>query len=299
MNTADATRFVVGQIDRTRFFLPEHLTPLAHTDVYQEFPHAQQCRYNQLFASCFHEHFIFLERTLVDNILPALIARCPDEGFRARLHAFMAEERIHTDWFHALHQASEPQLYRENYYHFVRVSSWAKRLFDACTRRPWTFPFCLWLTMIIEERTLPAAREMLRQAHQLEPHYVALHRLHAADEAGHVSCDGEALKQIWPTLSPLLRLLNRWLFVRTLREFFQVPKRAGWRVVLQLAKEYPELEPLLPRMRKELRALRVNPEYLATLYSREREPRTFALADGFREFRRLEAEVLGSERTPT
>lgn len=248
MSIATSPRFVVGTVDRSRWYLPEHLTPVAHTATYREFFSEEiQRRYNQLFASCFHEHFIFLEHALVENILPGLIAHfSTDEEFCGRLRGFIAEEKIHTAWFHALHRASEPSLYSTNEYHFVKVPALAKRMFDACTRRPWRFPFCLWLTMIIEERTLPAAREMLRFSDRIEPHYLALHRLHASDEAGHVSCDGEALKRIWPHLPGPLRLVNRWAFVYLLKEFFQLPKRAGWRVVLELAKEHPEVQPRLP-----------------------------------------------------
>lgn len=294
--TTAPERFVVGPVDRSRWFLPEHLTPLAHTSAYREFPVDLQRRYNQLFASCFHEHFIFLEQTLIKEILPGLLRHFRDDAaFCARLRGFIAEEHRHTAWFHALHRASEPALYSDNYYYFVEVPSWTKRLFDACTRRPARYPFCLWLTMIIEERTLPAAREMLRASDRMEPHYLALHRLHAADEAGHVSCDGEALRRIWPTLSPPWRSLNRWAFVTLLREFFQLPKRAGWRVVLELAKERPEIQPLLPRLRRELYALARDPVYLETLYTRRREPRTFALADGFRELRHLEKSVTGGQ----
>lgn|GEM_PF-1948680 len=294
--TTSAARFSVSEVDRSRWFLPGHLTPLAHTPTYRGLSEELQRRYNQLFASCFHEHFIFLEHTLVENILPGLIRRFPfDDEFCSRLRHFIAEERIHTEWFHALHRASEPGLYGQNYYHFVRVPPLARHWFDRCTRQPARYPFCLWLTMIIEERTLPIAREMARLSERIEPHYFALHRLHAADEAGHVSCDGEALKRLWPTLSPPLRLLNRWAFVYLLREFFQLPKRAGWRVVLEWAKEKPEVRPLLPSLRKELYALARDPAYLATLYTRRREPRTFSLSDRFRELRHLEKSITGVE----
>lgn len=294
--TTAPDRFRVGEVDRSRWFLPERLTPLAHTGTYRAFPVDLQRRYNQLFASCFHEHFIFLEQTLIENILPGLLRQFRDDpAFCQRLRDFIAEEHRHTAWFHALHRASEPALYSDNYYYFVDVPVLTRRLFDACTRRPAEYPFCLWLTMIIEERTLPAAREMLHASDQMEPHYLALHRLHAADEAGHVSCDGEALRRIWPTLSRPRRWLNRWAFVYLLREFFQLPKRAGWRVVLELAKERPEVKPLLPCLHRELQGLARDPAYLATLYTRQREPRTFALADGFRELQHLERAVMGCE----
>jgi hypothetical protein len=293
MSTLDPARFQLGEVDKSRAFLPASLTPLAHTAVYAELPPAVQLRYNQLFASAYHEQFIFLETMLAAHLLPALSRHFSgDSRLCERLEVFRAEERIHSHWFHQLHQASEPALYQENTHFFVAAPPLAQSVFDWCARHPARFPFVLWLAMIIEERTLPASKEILREAAALEPHFVALHRLHAADEAGHVSCDAELIRQLWPALSPAGRLINRWLFVTLLREFFQVPKRAGWAVVVQLARECPEITPLLPRLRRELLALADSRDYLGTIYSRSREPRTFALADRFRELRRLEQELV-------
>lgn len=292
MNAAPPDPFVVGRVDHSRRFLPEHLSPLAHTPGYATLPAAARLRYNQLFASSYHEHFIFLERTLAAQVLPTLIARYAGDPLADRLRQFRAEEQLHTEWFHRLHRASEPALYADNYHVFVRVPGPAARLFATLARRPAAFPFVIWLAMIIEERTLSAAKDTLRETDTLEPHYVALHRLHAAAEVHHVGLDAEMLRRLWPALSPAGRRLNRWLFVTLLREFFQLPKRAGWRVIRQLAAEQPELAPLLPQLRRELLALGGAPDYLATLYSRRREPRTFALADGFTELRRLEANLL-------
>ncbi|MCX6938815.1 MAG: diiron oxygenase [Verrucomicrobia bacterium] len=290
--TLDPARFRLGVVDKSRRFLPESLTPLAHTSVYAVLSPAVRLRYNQLFASAYHEQFIYLESMLAGPILPALMRHYAGDPLAERLRIFQAEERIHSHWFHLLHRASEPALYADNRHVFVSSPRLAQRIFDGCARRPAAFPFVLWLAMIIEERTLPASREIIREADSLEPHYVALHRLHAADEAGHVSCDAELIRRLWPALSPAGRLLNRWLFVTLLREFFQAPKRAGWAVVLQLAREHPEITPLLPRLRREINALGSRADYLGTLYSRAREPRTFALADRFRELRRLEQDLL-------
>jgi hypothetical protein len=292
MNVTDYSRFQIGAIDRTRPFLPESVTPLFYTPSYARLSDRARLRYNQLFASSYHEQFIFLESMLAGPILPGLIRRYADEPLGQRLVAFQAEERTHTHWFHKLHQACEPDLYRDNYYYFIRPPRLGLRLLTACAGRPRLFPFGIWLAMIIEERTIPASVEIMRSGETLEPHFVALHRLHAADEAGHVSCDGELLKRLWPALHPAARWVNRWLFVTLLREFFLLPKRAGWNVVLQVARECPEIRPLLPTLRAECRALRGNADYVRSVYSRPREPRTFALADRFQELRRLEEAIL-------
>jgi len=296
MSDRPASTFVIGSIDRTRRFIPEHITPLPHTAVFATLPAPVRLRYNQLMASCYHEHFIHLERMLSELILPALIRRYQGSSLEPRLTTFRAEERKHTAWFHALHRVTEPALYRDNYFHFLRPPRAGQALLSACARRPAQFPFSLWIAMIIEERTIPAAREMLQSAGELETHYVTLHRLHAADEAGHVSCDAEVLRELWPALPAATRWFNRFLFVSLLREFFGLPKRAGWRVIQHLAHEFPDLQPLLPRLRRELLALESDRTYRGTLYSRQREPRTFSLADDFPDLQDLEESLLGDRR---
>lgn len=296
MRPARPADFPIGTIDRSRFFIPPHLTPLAHTPTHAGLPRALKLRYNQLFASCYHEHFIFLERMLADHALPALIARHADGPLAHRLAEFREDEQRHTAWFHALHQACEPGLYRDNYHHFVRVSSGPLALFGHCARRPWRYPFCLWLAMIIEERTIAASGEITNGPDSCESHFVNLHRLHSLDEARHVGLDGELIRAIWPALSPAARFVNRSLFVFVLREFFRLPKRAAWRVVLHLADETPSLRPMLGGLRRELLALDERSDYLAGIYSRRREPRTFALADRFRDLRDLEAALVGETR---
>lgn len=293
MSDSSPQDFVVGTVDRTRWFIPPHLTPLAHTRAYESLSPEIRLRYNHLFASCYHEHFIFLERMLANHTLPVLIDRLGAAPLAEKLRTFRQEEQKHTAWFHALHHACEPRLYGENYHHFVRVAPLPQRLFDYCARRPWRFPFCLWLAMIIEERTIAASREIFQHPDTFEPHYVTLHRLHSADEAGHVGLDAELLRRLWPALGPVGRCINRWLFVTVLREFFRLPKRAAWKVILQLATEYPGLRPRLPELRREIHALDDRSSYLAGIYSRRREPRTFALADRFRELRQLESDLLG------
>lgn len=295
----EANSFQIGSIDRSRPFIPPHLSPLPHTASWAGVPAVARLRYNQLFASCYHEHFIFLERMLADHALPALARRYCGTAMEPRLAEFIEDERKHTAWFHALHRVCEPGFYGDNYHHFVRVGGVAMRVFAFCANRPWRFPFCLWLAMIIEERTILASREIVAAGDALEPHFVELHRLHSLDEARHVGIDGELLRDIWPWLSPPAQAMNRWLFVTILREFFRLPKRAAWNVVLALAREFPEITSALPRMRRELLSLDDSSAYLAGIYSREREPRTFRLADRFRELRRLERDLLPERAVPS
>jgi hypothetical protein len=136
MRRSDQDEFSVGTIDRSRPFVPAHLTPLAHTPTFATLAPDVRLRYNQLFASCYHEHFIFLEWMLAEHTLPALIPDYAGLPMADRLGEFRDDERKHTAWFHALHRACEPSLYDGNYHHFVRVAAGPLRLFRAVARRP-------------------------------------------------------------------------------------------------------------------------------------------------------------------
>jgi hypothetical protein len=117
-----------------------------------------------------------------------------------------------------------------------------------------------------------------------------------ADEVGHVRRDKELLERLWPDRSRVWRNINAHIFSAILHEYFNVPKRGGWRVVLELIKEFPELKSLLPKLKTELKSLETNEDFLRTLYTREMVPHTFALFDQWPEFRFLE-QVLPGYRT--
>ena len=150
------------------------------------------------------------------------------------------------------------------------------------------FPFCLWLTIIEEERTIFYSRLYLEEASKLEPNFVLAHRIHLADEVGHVRRDQELLERLWPDRSLFWRNFNARIFSAILHEYFNVPKRGGWRVILELVREFPELRPRLSEFRSAMTRLETDPVFLRTLYGREMVPHTFALFDRWPEFRFLE-----------
>ena len=75
-------------VDRSRRFLPRtHLAARPHR-CYARISPPVRLRYNQLFASSYHEHFIFLERTLAAHVLPALVARFRKTPWRSDSDVF-------------------------------------------------------------------------------------------------------------------------------------------------------------------------------------------------------------------
>jgi hypothetical protein len=74
--------------------------------------------------------------------------------------------------------------------------------------------------LVQEEKALHVSRTYLRDAELLEPHFVAVYRLHAADEAHHVNWDEELIAELWPRVPHWWRQCNARLLDWLLLEFF-------------------------------------------------------------------------------
>ena len=269
-------------IDFTRRFMAEEFTPLFHTREYRALPDAVRLRYNQLHALYFNEQVAFFEQEMLG---PALLAlqRCelPAE-LSSGLKIFFGEEELHTAMFRALNRRFAPELYADDAYFFIRVARPWRVLLGEMARRPRMFPLLVWLALLQEERSLHFSKGCLAQAWELEPHFVAAHRMHLRDEMGHIGWDEELLDWLWPQTGPALRSMNVRLLRWMLGEFFLLPKRSGRRVVEQLVREFPQIN--AAALFRGMRELKTNTAYLNTLYSREITPRAFARFDAHPEF---------------
>jgi len=274
-------------IDFSRPFLPASLTPLYHTSAYHVLNPPQQLRYNQLHALYFQEQIMFFEKTLADNVLEPFLAENLPANLKRDLEEFIAEERRHSALFLQLNRRCAPELYSGNEFHFVQLPWLGKNLLRFMSRLPKVFPLFLWLALIQEERSMYFAREFLNCDEDLEPHFLSLQRMHLADEVGHVQCDQELLDWLWPRTPAWLRQLNAHLLGWMIGEYFSLPKRAGLRVLEQLAAEFPELRSSSQKLRQQLLELKNDLPYRSSLYSRENIPKTLARFDAWPEFRTL------------
>jgi P-aminobenzoate N-oxygenase AurF len=271
-----------ARIDFSRPFIAEQFTPLFHTEEYRSLPDAARLRYNQIHALYFNEQVAFFEREMLSPALLALQRCALPMKLAIGLQTFFEEEQRHTAMFRALNRQCAPNLYADNRYHLIRVPAPLRMVLRAISRRPLTFPLLVWLALLQEERSLFFSKGCLHHAEQLEPHFVAVHRAHLADEVGHVGWDEELLDWLWPQFGVAMRLMNAWLLRWLLGEFFLLPKRSAVRVVKELVREFPNID--LASLRCGLRALKRNREYLRSLYSREITPRSFARFDTHPEF---------------
>ncbi|HEV7508909.1 MAG TPA: diiron oxygenase [Thermoanaerobaculia bacterium] len=275
-------------VDSGKLFLPEAFTPLFYTPAYGALTPEQRLRYNQLHALYFNEQILYFETALGHPILEALLRQAWPDRLADGLRQFQEEERQHSAMFRRLNQRCAPDLYAGRDFYFVQVPKIWQAASGWAVAHPLLFPLFLWLMLVQEERSLFYSRGILRHRESVEPHFVKTHRLHLADEVGHVRWDEELLDALWHRSHPVLRKANAKLFAWMLGEFFTAPKRAQLRVVDELVRELPELRERRPELRRQLLALSSDNEYRTSLYSREIVPRTFARLDAAPEFRALE-----------
>ena len=283
-------------VDFSKRFIPEQFTPLYHTAAYADLTADERRRYNQLYATYFTEQIIFFETSLSESVLLTLANSALPPPLSTAMREFLEEERRHTRMFRTLNRACAPDLYAESDFYFIRVPPSYARAFDWVARRVEFFPMVLWLMLLQEERSLFYSRAILRHGEDLERHVVDVHRIHLADEAGHVRWDEDLLDRIWTACTPLVRRFNAELFRWMVGEFFNTPRRGGLRVVSHFAGKCPELASRLPELRQQVVDLSRSPEYHRSLYSREMVPRTFARFDRCPEFSLLGRTLYGYDR---
>ena len=252
-------------------------------------------RYNQLHALYFNEQVAFFEQEMLSPALLALLRSSLPPHLAKGLRTFFEEEQRHTAKFRELNLRCAPEFYTVHSYYFIRMARPMRAILGAIASRPHWFPLLVWLALLQEERSLYYSKGCLEQASDMEPHFVALHRAHLADEVGHVGWDEELLDWLWPQVRPLVRFVNVRLLDWMLGEFFCLPKRSGLRVVGQLVSEHPHLDS--SALYRGMRDLGENPAYLKTLYSRDITPRSFARFDTHPEFALL-ARTLPGYRPP-
>ena len=291
-----ATASDSARIDYTRCFIAEEFTPLFHTSAYGLLPCEARLRYNQLHALYFNEQVSFFEQEMLSPALLGLMRGPLPSDLAAGLRTFFDEEQRHTAMFRALNRRCAPELYGGGVYRFIRVARPWRALLGEISRRPRLFPLLLWLALLQEERSLHYSKGCLEKADELEPHFVATHRAHLADEVGHIGWDEELLDWLWPRVGHALRWINARLLNWMIGEFFLLPKRSGRRVVEHLVREFPQFD--AEAVYGGMRELETNSAYLHTLYSRNVTPRTFARFDAHPEFALL-ARTLPGYRPPT
>lgn len=308
---ADPTRCTrsvpIQAIDFSRPFIPEHYTQLYYTPIYARLSFEQRLVYNQLFGVRTNEFIMMLERDLIEHILRPLrnhrrvrtqsgLAQCVD--------IMIAEERRHYGFFLELNRRSLPEVYtggRERYFSQLPWGAGASFYLVGLLARRFAFP--LWYLMAMEESSITLSRAMNRQTvteslGELEPHWVAVHREHAKDEARHLHIDAHLIEQCIGSSGNLTQRIDAGLFQRLLKGGLGRPERSGSgvKVVHQLVKRCPELQPREQEMIAALLELKDHKAFLKSLFSRDIMPLTFGIFDDTPALADLPKHLVGYER---
>ena len=263
-------------MDYSRHFIPEHFSPLYYTASYAELTDEQRLRYNQFHGCYSNEQIMFLERSVADPVLRALLRSGLGHSMASELNTFLDEERRHTDMLRELNRLALPQFYERSDFYFIRLPQGVEAFLRRTASHPRLLPLFVWLMFLEEERAVFLGREILRKKADLEPRFVATHRAHLADEVEHVEWDREILAWLWPRTAACLRVINARLLAWIIGEFFSAPKRANLRVVEELAKEFPELRARLPEVRGQLVSLSHHEGWNLFLHGEAAIPKTLA-----------------------
>lgn len=279
-----------GEIDFRLPFFPARLTALCHVPSWRLLEERHRIRYTQLYALYLNEQTAFFEELLAMTLLPALYAR-PDiigEDLAESLRCFEAEERRHSRWFREMNRRIDPERFsmEPGEYVFIPSNPRLNGIAKWFARKPFSFPFWIWLILLQEERSIHVSREFLKDR-SLEPNFRELHRKHMADEVDHVRWDTELIERVWLPMPMWKRKIQAAIFGWLMREFFTAPKRAGKAVLDALLDEFPDLDPIASQLRCELAQLKSSIPYHASLYSREVTPKAFALFDSLPEFKNI------------
>lgn len=285
--------------DFSRLFFPEHLTPLAHTPIYQELTPDERRTYNQIYGTAINEQFIFLEDRFLVRIVRDLRSRTrhdlPADLVEA-LDLFFVEEVKHTEMFRRLARATDPERYARADFSYLRLGRLEDAMLAYMGKRPDFFVYWVWLALAFEEKTIDYYRHYQRHMKErpdapLCPLYTEVHRFHMLDEVRHVQIDHHLIHVFYDRCGALVRKLNFALLARTLRAYTR-PRRTNMRIVEELVRRCPRLAPRLDDMKAQLRGLATCREWQEITYSRKNVPQTFAMFDAYPEMHALAGSVL-------
>lgn len=291
---ADAHELWDTPVDRSRYFVCPTTTPLYYAKIYHQLASHHQIRYNQLTAILFSELISYFESQFAASVCAAIAkTKGVDAGLTECLNRFVADEQDHIELWRRLSRLSEPDWYSESGWMLFRVTPPVAATLQLLTRRPQWFPMVYWIMLALEERSLDLSRRCMKmETEQIEPHYLWVYREHLKDEMRHVQIDWHLIDLYYSNKSSTLRRCNARLLQTAIGRFLLPPTRSAVRVVQRLAEEFPELNELLPEMKRQLRSLAENAAYQQMMYSRETTPITFGLFDRFPEMHRMQTTLL-------
>lgn len=267
-------------------FVPESLTYFYYTDVYDAMTPEECLYYNQLSGMALVEQFIFLEENTLVPIMRQLLTSPHyhlSKHAREHIEKFINEEVKHSNWFWSLLQQAAPAIYPERQLQFVS-RHWVRDTIYSCMAQ-WPH-YChawLWLSLVLEERTVDIARHY-RRAEVMESNFTRAHLWHMQEEQSHVAFDALMIRKVYHQLPNWQRRLNRRL-VRYLFNSLYTPRQLPYIIFHKLVERYPDAIRLKPTVDYVLKHIAKNYAYQDALFSPRQLPRTYHALRHFPELR--------------
>jgi hypothetical protein len=285
-------------VDFTKHFVNPSMISLTHCPVFKELNPEEQLYYNQVHGMGVCENFALLEEVYLVRAIQAILS---DKGsgipkdMADALEFQMVEEVKHSRIFNRLLCMAAPEVYGEDpdkafsRYRTCMLSKTERALMDMVTYLRRHLVGWVWSALLFEEKNLAYYRNLATcpQDCELDPLFYMVHKLHAIDEVRHIHTGVHTVDLFWETAPWWKRWMNVPLTISALHSS-AYPRRTTQRALRILLQKYPRLEPLWPRMQREVEAASRTLSWHKVLYSEKTLSHLFMMLDHYPEMRGME-----------
>lgn len=285
--------------DRNKFWIPEPMVSISHLPVYQVMSEDLKKRFNQNNALGIAEVFIFFEeKALVPSMSKALHAAKSNE-FKTALTHFIEEEKKHSECFKKVLFSAAPELYSESNFkfNFVRISFFAKLLFDVLIKFPMLLPAWVWVAIFFEERTLMFSKEYIKakksKLENVDELFYQVHFYHMMDEVRHVKLDEHMINTFYKTFGKFHARFVVWMTRRFIHRS-AYPINMIKSCLAEIKTNAPELltSEIEMRILSEAQQLPYTQSFVDLNFSDSAAPRTRILMNRFPEFKNFWQKIM-------
>src|SRR5690242_4604653 len=151
----------------SKWSIPESITHLYYSPVYETLSGHERRVYNKLHACFCCEMLVFFEEELPPCYSLAATNAGVSERVCSGVQAMVASESRHAAMFRELARDLDPALYEPFRYHFLRMPDGLVPLLKFPFRFPKLFPLVFWIVLLQEERTVYYSNEVIQRADEL------------------------------------------------------------------------------------------------------------------------------------
>lgn len=289
-------------VDQSRNFVHPRMITLTHCPIFAELTPEEQLYYNQVHGMGVCENFALLEEVYLVRAIQALLSEKPckvPKDLADALEFQMVEEVKHSLIFNQLLCIAAPEVYGDDphkafsRYRTCVLGKVERWFLDITTHLRHQMIGWVWSAMLFEEKNLAYYRTLSRDPDgaTLDPLFFAVHKFHAVDEVRHIHTGVHMVDLFWEHAPWWKRRINVPFTIAALKSS-AYPRRTTQRAIEFLVRRFPRLEPMLPRMRREIEAATRTESWHQTLYSKKTLSHLFMMLDAYPEMRGMERHFL-------